>query len=116
MNKGFASNARKFYPTKCHRKVALQLLKEEFPELPESTFDPKWHKCFCHQCFKESERVFPRGNPPRKYCLPVGWMRVGLRILPAFADKCTKLCMKTETKTKYRIRKFYNSYFVCISE
>ena len=49
-------------------------------------FDTKWDMCFCEQCLGNSKRVFYRGEPPQKYCLPVGWIRFGLRTREGFAE------------------------------
>ncbi|XP_070568214.1 neuralized-like protein 4 isoform X1 [Ptychodera flava] len=39
--------------------------------------------CYCEKCHKHrgDKEVYPRGIPPTKYVLPLGWARFSLRIL-----------------------------------
>ncbi|XP_078582505.1 uncharacterized protein LOC144865562 [Branchiostoma floridae x Branchiostoma japonicum] len=52
-------------------------------------FSPDHDKCYCETCHKDrgGPNASQRGEPPKKYAVPVGWARFGLRINPAFKDK-----------------------------
>ena len=46
-------------------------------------FDPKYNLCYHEECLKgrKDKEVYERGNPPKKYTLPIGWSRFSLRYI-----------------------------------
>ncbi|KAL3868573.1 hypothetical protein ACJMK2_041374 [Sinanodonta woodiana] len=45
-------------------------------------FNPRYDYCFCSSCHtsRGDNKVYPRGNPPKNYILPLGWRRFGLNV------------------------------------
>lgn len=51
--------------------------------LAEQFFDlDKGCMCYCQQCHRQrgDDAVYPRGDPPTNYGIPVGWSRISLRM------------------------------------
>eukprot|EP01083_Nonionella_stella_P024319 67205_1 len=66
---------------KCPYTLALKLVKSHFPMIPSLYFDKRGDRCFCKKCHlkRKEKRTYSRGNPPRKYALPIEWVRFGLK-------------------------------------
>ena len=86
MNSDFSTNTLSFNFSQCQAKLALNFLRQTFSKIPRAMFDSSGDKCFCAQCFTDKERVFTRGKPPKKYCLPIGWTRFGLATNAGFLE------------------------------
>ncbi|CAH1249982.1 NEURL4 [Branchiostoma lanceolatum] len=54
----------------------------------ESYFSHEQDKCFCETCHKArgDDDYYTRGEPKKKYAMPVGWTRFGLSLNPTFKD------------------------------
>ncbi|XP_078582343.1 uncharacterized protein LOC144865462 [Branchiostoma floridae x Branchiostoma japonicum] len=52
-------------------------------------FSPDHDKCYCETCHKDrgDPDSYQRGEPEKKYAVPVGWARFGLSLNPAFMDE-----------------------------
>eukprot|EP01083_Nonionella_stella_P174409 604497_1 len=66
---------------KCPYTLALKLVKSHFPMIPSLYFDKRGDRCFCTKCHlkRKDKMTYSRGNPPRKYALPIEWVRFGLK-------------------------------------
>eukprot|EP01084_Bolivina_argentea_P290023 498125_1 len=67
--------------SKCPYSIAQKLLKKQFPNIPSGCFDGKGDRCYCWCCHKKrkDKMIYKRGKPPKKYALPVEWVRFGLK-------------------------------------
>eukprot|EP01084_Bolivina_argentea_P304124 525163_1 len=66
----------------CQQKqIALEIRKKIFPTIPETFFEQDGDRCFCIKCHKQrrDKIIYKRGQPPKKYALPVGWVRFGVK-------------------------------------
>ena len=47
---------------------------------PDGLFNPKFDVCFCDDCIsgRGDKLVYMRGEPAKKYGLPIGWCKFGL--------------------------------------
>ena len=52
-----------------------------------SAFDPSADMCYCQGCVdaRGDADMYDRGDPPRPYIVPVGWIRLGLAVDPSMA-------------------------------
>eukprot|EP01084_Bolivina_argentea_P290022 498123_1 len=66
----------------CPFQIASKLLKIIFPSLPSLFFDHEGDRCYCIQCHTKRKEglIFSRGKPRKRYALPIGWVRFGLKI------------------------------------
>eukprot|EP01084_Bolivina_argentea_P227172 383699_1 len=65
----------------CPHQIGLKTIKTHFPSIPALSFDNKGDRCFCVKCHtKRKDRlIYKRGKPPKRYALPVEWVRYGLK-------------------------------------
>eukprot|EP01084_Bolivina_argentea_P283826 486207_1 len=51
-------------------------------QIPLEFLDASNNKCFCNKCHSNrgDAKYYWRGNPKKKYALPIGWVRVGLKV------------------------------------
>eukprot|EP01084_Bolivina_argentea_P138660 244075_1 len=71
----------KQFEAKCqYLREAKSIFKQEFPNVPSDFFDTKNDICFCEACHKarKDKIVYSRGDPSKRYGLPIGWCRLGL--------------------------------------
>eukprot|EP01083_Nonionella_stella_P278812 948229_1 len=66
---------------KCPFDIAQQVLQKYFPSIPALFFDKKGDKCFCMKCHsqRKDKLHYSRGQPPKRYTLPIEWVRFGLK-------------------------------------
>ncbi|CAF1317998.1 unnamed protein product [Adineta ricciae] len=71
----------------CPADLVRQLIAAKF-NLHRSFFNPSGDMCFCESCHRKSGNkvLYSRGDPPSRYVLPVGWMRLGLKVHEGFAE------------------------------
>eukprot|EP01084_Bolivina_argentea_P068250 124207_1 len=62
--------------------TAHLLAQKIFPSIPQESFDPNGDMCFCNFCHatRGDKLIYQRGDPPKNYALPVGWVRLGLQV------------------------------------
>ncbi|ETO25503.1 SPRY domain containing-like protein [Reticulomyxa filosa] len=71
----------------CPSQIAKDILSKHF-DFPQTYFDAAQDLCYCDQCCtrrKDNDYYF-RGNPPMKYVIPRGWVRIGLQVFKGKAD------------------------------
>eukprot|EP01084_Bolivina_argentea_P068249 124205_1 len=68
--------------TKCLFSIAHQLVQQIFPSIPQEAFNERGDMCFCLKCHETrgDKLTYKRGKPPKRYALPVGWVRLGLKV------------------------------------
>ena len=61
--------------------AAKKILKTQFTDISSLSFDSKGDICFCLECVKSRGdlETYTRGKPPKKYAIPLGWVRFGLK-------------------------------------
>ncbi|XP_078583959.1 neuralized-like protein 4 [Branchiostoma floridae x Branchiostoma japonicum] len=71
----------------CDYWLACRRFKDSL-QIEDSYFNPDEDKCFCKKCHKDrgDRGSYLRGNPKKRYALPVGWCRFGLRVPATFGD------------------------------
>ncbi|XP_019620778.1 PREDICTED: uncharacterized protein LOC109467275 [Branchiostoma belcheri] len=71
----------------CDYWLACQRFKNTLG-IEDTYFSPDHDKCFCETCHRDRGEpdFYLRGNPEKKYAVPVGWARFGLSINPSFRD------------------------------
>ncbi|CAH1250763.1 NEURL4 [Branchiostoma lanceolatum] len=71
----------------CDYQLACLRFKKSLG-IPESYFSHEQDKCFCETCHKArgDDDYYTRGEPEKKYAVPVGWTRFGLSLNPSFKD------------------------------
>eukprot|EP00042_Codosiga_hollandica_P041735 m.375293 g.375293 ORF g.375293 m.375293 type:complete len:681 (-) comp56177_c0_seq13:29-2071(-) len=69
----------------CPQKLAKRLVFTKF-RIEPSFFNKKGDLCYCELCFRKrgDKSVYLRGEPPSKYALPGGFVRLGLHQNPGF--------------------------------
>lgn len=71
----------------CPCDLVRHLMGAKF-NIHRSFFNISGDTCFCESCHKKSGNrvLYSRGEPPSRYVLPVGWMRLGLKVHEGFAE------------------------------
>lgn len=71
----------------CPSDLVRQLLGAKF-NLHRAFFDTTGDMCFCEFCHKKTgnRTLYTHGDPPSRYVLPMGWMRLGLKVHEGFAE------------------------------
>lgn len=71
----------------CPSDLVRHLVAAKF-NLHRAFFNTAGDKCFCESCHKKSgdKVLYTRGDPSFRYVLPVGWMRLGLKVHEGFAE------------------------------
>eukprot|EP00118_Oscarella_pearsei_P020689 m.225797 g.225797 ORF g.225797 m.225797 type:complete len:607 (+) comp40020_c0_seq7:87-1907(+) len=62
----------------CQYQVRCREVVEAL-KVPGRLLDAEWNKCYCSECYNE-EDVYLRGNPPKRYGMPKGWVRFGIKV------------------------------------
>eukprot|EP01084_Bolivina_argentea_P171338 296845_1 len=62
-------------------QIAAKVIQNDL-KLSIDFMDAKNDKCFCNECHKKrtDKEVYYRGDPSKKYGLPIGWVRFGLNV------------------------------------
>jgi len=70
----------------CPLNLVRYLILEHF-NLNKEYFDASGDLCFCLKCRTDrgDKAAYQRGSPSKKYALPAGFVRLGLRVDPGFA-------------------------------
>ena len=84
-NSHLSTNARRVLPSASARQEACHYFKlcQKFKAslaLPHQYLgDPKRSKCFCLGCYTNPDHSEKKGDPPKEYALPRGWVYVPIR-------------------------------------
>eukprot|EP01084_Bolivina_argentea_P264893 448865_1 len=67
--------------------IAKKILQNIFPSIPNEFFDSKnGNNCYCDECHNKrgDKIIYKRGKPAKKYGLPIGFARFGMKINEGF--------------------------------
>eukprot|EP01084_Bolivina_argentea_P304125 525164_1 len=66
----------------CPQKIANNILQRQLPSIHKlSLLDKKGDMCYCVKCHvkRGDKNAYKRGQPPKRYAIPVEWCRFGLK-------------------------------------
>lgn len=67
---------------KCKKLVMAQKVIREIVGVDQSLLNPAFDSCFCIECHRarKDRPYYYRGDPPLRYGLPIGWVKLGLSV------------------------------------
>ncbi|CAF2267084.1 unnamed protein product [Rotaria magnacalcarata] len=75
------------WDSSCPSDLVRDLVAAKF-NIHRSFFNSSGDMCFCESCHKMSgnKTVYSRGIPPSRYAIPIGWVRIGLKVHEGIAE------------------------------
>ncbi|CAF3412966.1 unnamed protein product [Rotaria socialis] len=75
------------WDSSCPSDLVRDLVAAKF-NIHRSFFNSTGDMCFCESCHKMSgnKSMYSRGIPPSRYAIPIGWVRIGLKVHEGLAE------------------------------